>query len=70
MSENVKLPELLIPRETAKICRVTTGHLANARSRGEGPPFVKFGAKILYPAEELRKYIADRIVDPTTRRAG
>jgi hypothetical protein len=65
----VKLPELLTPREAAAVRRTTVGHLANERSRGEGPPVCKLGGRIFYPAESLRDYISSRIVDPT-RRAG
>jgi hypothetical protein len=65
----IDLPELLVPRETAKVRRTTIGHLANERSRGLGPPFVKLGGRIFYPKNSLAKYISERIVDPT-RRAG
>jgi len=64
-----KLPELLTPREAATVRRTTTGHLANERSRGLGPPFAKIGGRIYYPARELSEYISSRIVDPA-RRAG
>lgn len=64
-----KIPELLTPREAAVVRRTTTGHLANERSRGLGPPICKLGGRIFYPADQLREYINERIVDPT-RRAG
>ena len=64
-----KFPELLKPREAAAIRRVTVNHLANERSRGEGPPVCKLGGRVFYPADQLREYINERIVDPT-RRAG
>jgi hypothetical protein len=64
-----KIPELLTPREAAAIRRTTTGHLANERNRGLGPPVCKLGGRVFYPAEELSKYISERIVDPA-RRAG
>ncbi len=60
-----KFPELLTPREAAAVRRTTTGHLANERSRGLGPPVCKLGGRIFYPAESLRKFIEERIVDPT-----
>jgi len=65
----LKLPELLTPREAAKVRRTTTGHLANERSRGLGPPVCKLGGRVFYPAAELSKFISERIVDPS-RRAG
>jgi hypothetical protein len=64
-----KFPELLTPKETAVLRRTTTGHLANDRSRGLGPPYVKLGGRIFYPAAQLREYITAHIVDPK-RRAG
>jgi hypothetical protein len=66
---DVKFPELLVPKVAAKIRNTTTGHLANERSKGEGPPYAKIGGRVFYPAEQLREYITSRIVDPT-RRAG
>ena len=57
------------PREAAAVRRVTVNHLANERSRGEGPPFAKLGGRVFYPADELRQFIATHIVDPA-RRAG
>jgi hypothetical protein len=64
-----KFPELLRPREAAAIRRVTVNHLANERSRGEGPPIAKIGGRVYYPADQLRDFINSRIVDPA-RRAG
>jgi hypothetical protein len=65
----LKLPELLTPREAAAVRRTTVGHLANERNRGLGPPVAKIGGRVFYPATELRDYILSRIVDPA-RRAG
>ena len=65
----VKIPELLTTREAAAVRRTTTGHLANERNRGLGPPICKLGGRVFYPAEELSRYISERITDPT-RRAG
>ncbi len=64
-----RIPDLLTPREAAAARRVTVNHLANERSRGEGPPYAKLGGRVLYPADQLREYINSRIVDPK-RRAG
>jgi hypothetical protein len=36
----------------------TYGTLANKRSKREGPPFAKFGAKVLYPIAELEDWEA------------
>ena len=64
-----KLPELLTPREAAAVRRTTTGHLANERSRGLGPPVCKLGGRVFYPADRLAEWVSERIVDPS-RRAG
>jgi hypothetical protein len=64
----VKIPELLTPREAAAVRRTTTGHLANERSRGFGPPVCRLGGRVFYPAAELSRYISER-TEPT-RRAG
>lgn len=70
MTDNVKFDENLKPREAAAILRVTTGHLANARSRGSGPAYLRAEGRILYPANLLRTYIAERIIDPARRAEG
>lgn len=57
-------PELLTPREAAAIRRTTVGHLANERSRGEGPPVAKIGGRVFYPAAEFREFIVSRIQAP------
>jgi len=62
-----KLPELLNPRETAVVRRSSVNHLANERSRGIGPPYVKIGGRIYYPADLLREYINSRIVNPNQK---
>ncbi len=63
-----KFDENLKPREAAAVLRVTTGHLANARHRGVGPPYLRVEGRILYPSNLLREYLSARIVTP--RKAG
>ena len=63
----LKIPELMTPREAAAVRRTTVGHLANERSRGLGPPVCKLGGRIFYPKDSLIRYIAERIVDPSRR---
>lgn len=62
-----KIPELLTPKEAAAVRRTTTGHLANERSRGLGPPVAKIGGRVFYPKAELVEYICSRITDPARR---
>jgi len=52
---------LLMPRETAKHLRTTERTLERWRLTGDGPPFVKIGASIRYPLNELEKWLADRL---------
>jgi hypothetical protein len=41
---------------------VTTGTLANWRSQGKGPPFVKLGSKVRYPIAPLEAWEAANMV--------
>ena len=68
MSTSNTLAELLKPREAAAVLRVSIGHLANERSQGLGPKFVKFNGRVLYAKESLAEYIAAHVVTPTRRR--
>lgn len=46
--------------EVAEILRTTTQALYNMRHRGEGPPAVKIGRKLLYAQSDLDAYV-DRL---------
>jgi hypothetical protein len=35
------------------------------RQRGEGPPWIRDGGRILYPEKELERYLTDRTVTGT-----
>jgi len=52
----------LTAKEVAEIRRKTEPALTKERGRGEGPPWIRDGARILYPADELEQYLADRLV--------
>ncbi len=43
----------LTPVELAHRWRTTTGYLANRRYQSKSPKFVKIGAKVLYPLDEV-----------------
>jgi len=47
----------LTSKEAAELLRTKVGTLANKRVKGEGPPFVKFGSKVLYEAEALTAWL-------------
>ena len=42
----------------------TSGTLAQWRHRGEGPPFVRFGNRILYAGNDLNSWLDKHRVDP------
>jgi hypothetical protein len=56
----------LKPAEVATIRRMTVESLALERHRmkhegGDGPPFVKLNARVLYPADLLDVWLAERL---------
>jgi hypothetical protein len=69
----------LLPSEAAERLRVSPGTLANWRSARNGPSFIKFGRKVLYPEAELNAFeqanlhnntAAMRITNEIQERAG
>ena len=44
---------LMIEAEAAEFLRLAKGTLQNRRIAGNGPPFLKFGAKVVYKREDL-----------------
>jgi predicted DNA-binding transcriptional regulator AlpA len=51
------MSNLLDTRETAARAGLAPATLAKLRVRGGGPPFVKLGAKVLYPETELHAWL-------------
>jgi hypothetical protein len=49
----------------AELRKVKLSALANERSKGLGPPFVKVGRAIFYPIKGLREYMAKQAVVPS-----
>lgn len=67
--------ELLTSREAAARLRCSERKLERGREVGDGPPYVKFGATVRYPADGLAQWIAARTrtstseaVAPTRRK--
>ncbi len=61
---------LLTPRETAEqILRCSERTLERRRLEGDGPPFVKIGASIRYPLNELERWLADNTRRSTSEGA-
>jgi hypothetical protein len=53
----VILPIYLTTREVAALRRRTSQSMVHERKRGEGPPYVVDGGKILYPAAALARWL-------------
>ena len=53
----------LTPQETADRLRMETKTLANWRNKRKGPPFRKFGSKVLYPLDLLEQWERDQTVE-------
>lgn len=52
--EVVMAPEdILTPTEVADLVRTTTTWLAQARYRGDGPPFIKLGRQVRYRRQDI-----------------
>ena len=55
----------LTPAELAQRWRCSRGWLANLRCRGEGPAYVKLGARVLYRQHDVAAYEAASLVGAT-----
>ena len=42
----------------------TRGTLAQWRHRGEGPPYIRFGNRVLYRGLDLNRYLDRHVVTP------
>lgn len=58
------IPILHTTAQVAKIRGRTTQALTMERQRGEGPPYIVDGGRILYPEDGLEKWFAEHRVDP------
>lgn len=56
--------ELLTPEELATRWNVSVRTLANNRSLGRGPGFVRLGRSVLYRASEIQAYEDKHYVKP------
>ncbi|KRF22920.1 AlpA family transcriptional regulator [Phycicoccus sp. Soil802] len=53
----------LSPRELAGRWRTTAGHLANLRSAGRGPRYLKLSAgKVVYRLADIEEFESERLV--------
>lgn len=53
MKDSIYEETYLTVKELAERLRLGTGTLNAWRFRGEGPPFVKFGRRVLYPFSQV-----------------
>lgn len=53
---------LATPQEVAEYRRTTVAALAQERYRGEGPPYIKAGRRILYDWNGLREWLSANTV--------
>jgi predicted DNA-binding transcriptional regulator AlpA len=58
--------ELLDPRETAKLFKVSPKTLERMRQVGDGPRFVKIGRRILYERSAIEEYLNHRSFNSTS----
>jgi predicted DNA-binding transcriptional regulator AlpA len=57
--------ELLTPRELAEEMKRSEAALAQLRSRGLGPKYVKVGRRVLYRRSDIRAYLDANTVSGT-----
>jgi hypothetical protein len=68
-TKDTRIPEivtLLTSRELATLLNCSERKLERHRLVGDGPPFLKIGASIRYPLNELEKWLADRLQRSTS----
>ncbi|MBF6060568.1 helix-turn-helix domain-containing protein [Nocardia terpenica] len=63
------MDKLWTPEELAEYFHTTVGQLANERTAGRGPRFVKRGRKILYRGSDIQRYLEDNTVSSTKQQA-
>jgi hypothetical protein len=59
-------PQLLRPAEASAYLRVAERTLANWRTKGEGPRFLKLGGRVFYSTEELDRWKQARTYSSTS----
>lgn len=64
------MDSLLTPPEAAERMRLAVGTLAKLRLYGGGPPFLRFGRRIRYRADDVEQWITAKPVFRSTADAG
>lgn len=57
-------PTTLTPADAAKYIGMSLSWLAQARMRGEGPPYLKIGRSVRYRLADLDSWLVDRLCHP------
>lgn len=52
----------LTPEEASERLRIPLKTLANWRNKRIGPPFRKFGRRVLYPLDQLERWEAEQTI--------
>lgn len=52
--------KLLTVNAVSEIVGLAPGTLAKRRLTGDGPPFIKLGARVLYPEADLRAWMTSQ----------
>ena len=61
--------DYLRPAQVGEIMGWSLNTLANYRSRGEGPPYVKVRNRVLYPVVDLDRWIAEQAQKSENKKA-
>ena len=56
--------ELIRTEDVARLLGLTEGTMANQRSRGEGPPFIRIGRAVRYSRRAVTAWIEANTVTP------
>jgi hypothetical protein len=62
--ENYQRPPMWNAAQVAEYLGTTTGRLANLRSAGIGPAYVKVGSSVRYRVEDIEAYVDANTVRP------
>ena len=60
MTSTFQIGTFLTPKEAAELLKVSVSWLAKARSRGDGPPFIKIGRCVRYSAAALEEWVKSK----------
>ena len=68
-NEMTTTTDYLRPAQIGEIMGWSLNTLANYRSRGEGPPYVKVRNRVLYPLSELDRWIVEQAKKSENKKA-